>query len=151
MYRCVSGDNGDTFEGVRSDAERWCAKEAGRANIVGTGDSRVGFIPDVLRETGTRERRDVSVGRTGFGVGVGAFRRARGRGVDACESPRESIMTHSEPLSVCNRFVGLESMSSSSGYWPGMGVAPRSNNRDTSTSSHVPDRPNSSFPEGVML
>lgn len=70
----------------------------------------VGTIPDVRRETGTRERRDPREGRMGFMVrfGGGAFLWARGSGVDACESPCESIITHSEPFSVCILFAGRD-------------------------------------------
>lgn len=111
----------------------------------------VGIMPDVRRETGMREQRDGRGGRAGLKFEFGAFR-ARGRGVDACESHCEFTKIHSEPLSVCILFAGLwASMSLSSGYWPGMGVALRSKVRGTAISSHVPDLPSSSFPVGVMM
>lgn len=101
---------------MRSEAERLCEKD-GRLVValrgdwyegIFEGDSIVGIAPVVRRETGTSERRDWKEGRMelAVGFGAGAFRSARGSGVDACESPCESIMTHSEPFSVCILFAG---------------------------------------------
>lgn len=101
---------------MRSDAERLCPKDGllvidlrgGWYVGILEGGSVVGITPDVRRETGTSERRDPREGRIGFavGIGAGAFRWGCGSGVDACESPCESIMTHSEPFSMCILFAG---------------------------------------------